>query len=95
MNEYRNLQLRIMCRDQHVGCVGYISSFVGLGWTIEVKLQTVLLHAIQAIDRDRHRFARKGLNAFPNAFNDRTRGLCGIDDGGRSSNHNGYTHNYS
>src|SRR5208337_2370939 len=53
------------------------SAFVWLYRTIEIKLEAVSLHAIDAIEGDGDRLARKGLNAFGNG----TRGLGGVDRG--------------
>jgi hypothetical protein len=59
-----------------------ISLFVFLRRTIEIKLETVFLHAIDVIESDRDRFVRKGLNALGNG----TRGLGGVDDRAQPAN---------
>src|ERR1039458_1815738 len=59
-----------------------ISAFVWLRRTIEIKLQSVFLHAIDIIEGDGDRLVRKGLNAFGNG----TRGLGGVDDGRGETN---------
>jgi hypothetical protein len=71
-----HLQLRTLCGNQDMRCRRDISVVVGLRRAIEIKLQAVLLHAIDVIESDGDRFARKGLNALGNG----ARGLSGIDN---------------
>src|ERR1035437_8898143 len=59
-----------------------ISAFVWLRRTIEIKLEAVFLHAIDVIEGDGDRLARKRLNAFGNG----TRGLSGVNDGRGETN---------
>src|SRR6266403_2908469 len=63
-----------------------ISALVWLRRTIEIKLESVFLHAVDVIEGDGDRLVRKGLDAFGNG----TRGLGGIDDGRGETNDGGY-----
>src|ERR1700686_3392600 len=71
-----------------MSCRRNISALVWLCRTIEVKLEAVFLHAIDVIEGDGDRLARKGLNAFGNG----TRGLGGVDDGRGETNDGGYAY---
>src|ERR1035437_10981124 len=65
-----------------------ISAFVWLRRTIEIKLEAVFLHAIDVIEGNGDRLARKCLNAFGNG----TRGLSGVNDGRGETNDGGYAY---
>src|SRR6202795_81860 len=71
-----------------MSCRRNISALVWLCRTIEVKLEAVFLHAIDVIEGDGDRFARKSLNAFGNG----ARGLGSVDDGRGETNDGGYAY---
>ena len=76
------MRLRTFCGNHYMSCDRDVSAFVVLRRTIEIKLQTICLHAIEVIEGDGDRFVRKGLNAFCNG----ARGLGGVDDGRGETN---------
>src|ERR1700675_4252975 len=71
-----------------MSCRRNITALVWLRRTIEVKLEAVFLHAIDVIEGDGARLARKSLDAFRNG----TRGLGSVDDGRGETNDGGYAY---
>ena len=65
---------------------GSFEGFVGLGWAVEIEIETVLLESADVIKGNGDGLARKSLNGF----GDGARGLGGVDDGRGEANYGGH-----